>query len=185
MAKNIVVGRILTHSLVQNYLIVILMCIVQRIAMLLWCDVQYITMWHCGCYFADSPKSIQYFCHSMLPTLWQLNAHETRFIGFSIFAPLRWNIFYQFREIRLTIREIRFTFWQKYTLLAALLYFREELAAVPTFELQSVQQRRLWRTNDISNPSVLDFLSSSSFTLSLSVVCVITFSIISTAVRCQ
>ena len=35
VAKNIVVGRILTHSLVQNYLIVILMYIVQRIAMLL------------------------------------------------------------------------------------------------------------------------------------------------------
>ena len=53
----------------------------------------------CGFYFADSPKSIQYFCHSMLSTLWQLNAHEARFIGFSILAPIHRNILYQFREI--------------------------------------------------------------------------------------
>ena len=172
----------------------ILVCI----AILLWCAFS-ITMWHSGCYFADSPKSIQYFCHSKLSTLWQLNAHETRFIGFFIFTPLKYilpiqrNTFNAQRSTSYFLTEIHFTSWQKYILFLDrntfcwphLLYFREELAAVPTFELQSVQQRRLWRTNDISNPSVLDFLSSSSFTLSLSVVCVITFSIISTAVRCQ
>ena len=35
----------------------------------------------------------------MLSTLWQLNAHEARFIGFSIFAPTQRNTLYQFREI--------------------------------------------------------------------------------------
>ena len=149
----------------------ILVCI----AILLWCAFS-ITMWHSGCYFADSPKSIQYFCHSKLSTLWQLNAHETRFIGF---LP-HWNIFYQFREIHLILREVHLASWQKYILFldrntfcwAHLLYFREELAAVLTFELQSVEQR-LWRTNDISNPSV-SYFPSFSFTLSPSIVCLIT-----------
>ena len=100
----------------------ILVCI----AILLWCAFS-ITMWHSGCYFADSPKSIQYFCHSKLSTLWQLNAHETRFIGFFIFTPLKYilpiqrNTFNAQRSTSYFLTEIHFTSWQKYILLAALL----------------------------------------------------------------
>ena len=170
-----------------------------------YCSWLYFT--HCPVQNVKYSCALQYFCDVHLVSQCDtaaaiLRIHRKAFNTFAIQSSLlcdswmhmkhvlldssslpHWNIFYQFREILLMLREVHLTSWQKYILLLDrntfcwphLLYFREELAAVPTFELQSVDQR-LWRTNDISNPSV-SYFPSSSFTLSPSIVCVFILSI--------